>query len=175
MWLLLLNTVAVADQVNQRELADFLGITDRQIRNLEKAGILGKRGRSYPLGECTRAYIQYVKRNASPDEEGSEDGGSLSHEEYRYNKLRNDKLQLQIEELERKLGPISLLESALSDVAGQLVATLETLAGRLKKRNPNLTDADLNLVRQEVGKLRNALASTTISTDDYYGLSEGDQ
>lgn len=166
--------MSVADTATQRELAAFLGISDRQIRNLEKKGVLGKTGRSYRLGESTRAYIKYIRSNAARDDESDKEGPSLGEEEYRYQKLRNDKLALQIRELERQLASVNLLESALSDVASQIGATLETLPGRLKKRNPSLTDSDLNATRQEVNKLLNVITNINISIDDYYGVSEGD-
>lgn len=174
---------------NQQEIAQWLGISDRQVRNLEKSNVLpGKRGRAgYNEKECVLAYIRYLQANqrkgkatikegddydpGNPEESG---GISLASEEHRYNKLRNDKLELQINELSRKLAPVEILQEYSAKLAAAVGKILDGVPGQIKRRNPKLTTTDLNAIKTEVSKAMNAASRINIELDHYQGLSEGD-
>ena len=64
-----------------------------------------------------------------------------------------------------QLAPITALEWALSTVCSQISATLETIPAKLKRRLPQLTAADVDIVRKEIAKARNAAANIRIDLD----------
>jgi phage terminase Nu1 subunit (DNA packaging protein) len=171
----------------QIELSTWLGVTDRQIRNLESAGnIPGKRGRAgYDIQECVLSYIRYLQGNQKkgtktldpgteydPTDPDEINGINIGFEEARHSKLRNDKLDLQIGELERKLAAIELIALTLATASAAAAAILDTIPGNLKRRNPKLTAKDLELAKSEIVKAMNAIARTELPTDYYKGLSD---
>lgn len=173
----------------QKELAVWLGVSDRQIRNLETSNVLpGKKARSgYDIQECVLAYIRYLQKNQkkggafvvpgedydpqNPEESG---GINLASEDNRYAKLRNDKMELQINELARKLAPIELLQDFASKLTNAVAAVLDSIPGQVKRRNPKITSDDLMIIKKEIAKAMNAASRTEIQLDDYQGLSEID-
>lgn len=70
--------------------------------------------------------------------------------------------RLKEQQLLGELAPIDVLEWALSSVCAQISATLETLPAKLKRRLPQLNTADLELIRKEIAKARNAAATSRI-------------
>jgi len=173
----------------QIELAEWLGVTDRQIRNLESAHhIPGKRGRAgYDIQECVLSYIRYLQGNqkkgtkvTQPGEDhdpGNPDeinGINMSHEEARHAKLRNDKLDLQIGELERKLAAVELIALTLSTASAAAAAILDTIPGNMKRRNPRLKAKDLELAKSEIVKAMNAISRIELPDNYYKGLSGSD-
>lgn len=64
-----------------------------------------------------------------------------------------------------QLAPITALEWALSTVCSQISAILETIPAKLKRRLPQLTSADVDIVRKEIAKARNAAANIRIDLD----------
>ena len=67
-----------------------------------------------------------------------------------------------------ELAPINVLEWALASVCNQIGATLETLPAKLKRRLPQLNAADLEIIRKEIAKARNAAATVRLDLGDAY-------
>jgi phage terminase Nu1 subunit (DNA packaging protein) len=65
-----------------------------------------------------------------------------------------------------ELAPINVLEWALSSMSSQIGATLETLPAKLKRRLPQLSAADIEIIRKEVAKARNAAAAIRLDLGD---------
>lgn len=94
-----------AIEVTEIELADWLGLTDRRIRQLAKDGIVAKsrRGR-YDLKASIKGYVNWIrqdekKMDASLDKlKLSKEATALQHEQ-----LKKRKTELQVQELEKKL------------------------------------------------------------------------
>jgi phage terminase Nu1 subunit (DNA packaging protein) len=74
--------------------------------------------------------------------------------------------RLKEQQLLGELAPITALEWALSSVCNQIGATLETLPAKLKRRLPQLTAADLEIIRKEIAKARNAAAAVHLDLGD---------
>lgn len=74
--------------------------------------------------------------------------------------------RLKEQQLLGELAPIDALEWALSSVCAQISATLETLPAKLKRRLPQLNTADLEIIRKEIAKTRNAAAAARIDFGD---------
>jgi hypothetical protein len=74
------------------------------------------------------------------------------------------------QELLGQLAPISALEWALSSICSQIGATLETLPAKLKRRLPQLNAADLEIIRKEIAKTRNAAAAVRLDLGDGHSV-----
>ena len=74
--------------------------------------------------------------------------------------------RLKEQQLLGELAPIDVLEWALSSVCAQIGATLETIPAKLKRRLPQLNTADLEIIRKEIAKARNASAAARIDFGD---------
>lgn len=173
---------------SQDELSQWLGVGERQIRNL--TFLPGKQGRAgYNVQECVLTYIRHLQKNQQrgkaridddsgeeydPQNPGTINGINLSNEEARKARLTNDKLELQVKELARKLAPVHLLGEFTVNLVSAVSAILDSVPGQVKRRNPKIPAKDLAVIKQEIIKAQNAASRVQINLDQYQGLSEDD-
>lgn len=81
--------------------------------------------------------------------------------------------RLKEQQLLGELAPITVLEWALSSLSAQIGAILETLPAKLKRRLPQLTASDLEILRKEIVKARNAAADVRLDLGDTNPASTG--
>lgn len=116
--------------LTQKELAEVLPITTRQIRRLVDDGLptesLGGRT-MYPQRACVRWYIEYREQLAAGQEE---------MRDARYRKLQADArmAELEVAEREGSLVPLTVLESTLTTVLERLHARITAAKGSLPVR-----------------------------------------
>ena len=115
--------------------------------------------------------ILYESKEAFPILYGQAEGG----EQGELMKARTENLEadtalkrLKEQQLLGELAPINVLEWALASVCNQIGATLETLPAKLKRRLPQLNAADLEIIRKEIAKARNAAAAIRLDLGDVY-------
>ena len=78
-------------------------------------------------------------------------------------------------QLRKELAPVQVIEWVVGKAGGQISALFDALPMQLKKRNPKLTAADIELVKRELAKAQNAAAQMTVDLDEYYERdAEGD-
>lgn len=70
-----------------------------------------------------------------------------------------------------ELVPLSVLETALSDVSAQINSILDSLPLKIKKRAPALSASDIEAIRKEIVKAQNVSASVRPT---FYGTEELD-
>ena len=87
----------------------------------------------------------------------SQERAKLAVEQTRKIKLQND-----IEE--KNYAHVDELSDALQSACTIIASHLEALPLTLKKRNPNLTGKDIEIVRKEIAKCRNAAATAVIES-----------
>jgi len=83
----------------------------------------------------------------------------LERERYREKRRQNDLA-------EQELAPVELLTHALVKSAAQIVPILETLPLKLKRSLPMLTGDEMDIVKREIIKCRNIIASLEIDLSD---------
>lgn len=132
-------------------------------KRLKNAGIVGQPG--------PKASLLYESKEAFPILYGQAEGG----EQGELMKARTENLEadtalkrLKEQQLLGELAPISVLEWTLSSVCNQIGAVLETLPAKLKRRLPQLNAADLEIIRKEVAKTRNAAAAVRLDLGESY-------
>jgi phage terminase Nu1 subunit (DNA packaging protein) len=109
----------MAEFVTQKGLAWILGVSPRQIRNLEKHGLPSQRSaRSvrYPIPD---ALEWYYKRKFGVDE--------VEDPKVRHFELKNQLLQIEVARTREALVPLELHRKVVGQLAERLVSTLRNL------------------------------------------------
>lgn len=165
----------------QSEVADWLCLTDRQIRNLQKRGHMHRaQGKgSMDLKRGVQEYITYLK--ASAGGVGDEDEDDLADDpsdplDRERKSLNNQILAEKLKKMRRENAPLWVLADALAKVV-ELVPSkrAETLMA-IKISLPDLPEASLNLIDEKLGELQNALCALELDFDtDEDDLDDDDE
>jgi phage terminase Nu1 subunit (DNA packaging protein) len=106
--------------VSQQELADWLSLSSRRIRELTKAGILKKAPR-YRLRESVSAYLEFIR--AEP--------GNLTEERARLVKAQADLMELKLRSRRGEVVELAEVQQANFAVGRQIRDAVENLPPRL--------------------------------------------
>lgn len=105
----------MSKSVNQKQLAEIIGITDRQVRRLEEQEIIQKNGHGeYDLTSCLDAYYQYKYRpptNADYDKEHA-----------LLEKVKREKAEIELQKIKNEVHDAADVEFALTN----MVVTFKT-------------------------------------------------
>lgn len=167
--------MAVAQNVSVATLAKLFDLTDRRIQQLARDGVIPKATRGkYPLVPAIQGYIKYLQGHAFSKEVGA---GSYADETTRLKRALADKAEYEAARLRMELAPISTLSTVLGRVGARISAILETIPGKVKRRAPRLTAAEIEVIKKEIVKAQNAAAKVNIELDELTNSaadSEGD-
>jgi hypothetical protein len=107
-----------ASSATVAEVADWLGISSRRIRELRAEGVLpGGPNDPYDLRECVRAYCAHMRPAAGKAAAGgSDDAADLDRNRARESRLRGDKLELLNAQLRADLIPAPEMEAVVGTV-----------------------------------------------------------
>jgi len=157
---------------NQKQLGEHLDLTDRQVRNLLKDGVLpGSKGNGGLDLEAGRvAYIRYLRGLAAGQvkaETGIPDGDDIDPLiEYRLMEERRGLTAAQRvgqekknDIAERRLVPVDFAIFALSRIAAQIGSTLDTVAQKVKRKYPDIELHHIEALQREIAGARNIAAN----------------
>jgi phage terminase Nu1 subunit (DNA packaging protein) len=133
-------------------LADWLGLTDRQVYLLKAKGVLTTDGNKFPLQESVRAYCRHMSALAN---RRGETTGALTRERERETRERADKIAMQNAERRRELVPSKEVEAQWASILRDVRARMLALPARIGQRLGHLTAHDLSEIDRET---RDALA-----------------
>lgn len=116
----------------QLEIAQHLDMSDRNVRDLIKRGVLpGSRGPGgLDVDECRVAYIRYMRGIASGQVSSSEDLDA-AHERARKDKAQADKTELEVARLKRQMVVWAAVEKAWGNMLTRLRSKLLTLPSKV--------------------------------------------
>lgn len=163
----------------QTEVAEFIGLTDRQIRNLQAQGHMhrssGRGGMN--LQKAVQEYITYLKAGRALEEGGpadpDENGGSELDRERK--RLNNEIIKERLKAMRKENVPIWLLTEALVKVVEQIGARCDAMLQKAKLANPDMSERVFNVLNKEVVALKNAIAGIEIDLRDYEPEDEEDE
>lgn len=90
--------------VREMELAEYLGLSDRRVRDLVKLGVLDKnKDKTYNLKQNILAYINYVRGGEGKDETLEKLNIARAAETLSHEQLKKRKTELQVLSLEKKM------------------------------------------------------------------------
>jgi len=172
----------------QTEIGEMIGLTDRQVRNLMKQGILSdKRGANgFCLKTCVQNYIQHLKQQIKggvddpvPNPNGSDSPGiNTDWHDARLAKMKADKMEIEVLKLLGQTAPIDMIMQLTADKGAQVAGILDGIPAKISRAMPDLPKSRLAIIEQQITKARNA-ATEPIDLEPYlascfkYGDSEG--
>ncbi len=140
--------------VNQKELAQILGISTRQVRNLKSEGLFQTQGngRGYVLEKCVQEYLNF-KINAETHKRTS-----ITTEEVRaeHEEVKKQISILRLRKLRRELHEAANVEMFLSNMLMRFKSRLLSLPPRLAMEILGETDLN-NAIRIIKGELEQVL------------------
>jgi phage terminase Nu1 subunit (DNA packaging protein) len=142
----------------QVETAAHVDLSDRSVRELENK--LGLTAGGYSLTEFRIAYIRHLREQAAG--RATEGDLDLATERARLAKEQADKISYQNAITRRELAPSYLLEEVLAAAGAKVAAVLDAIPGSIRRRNQNLTAADIETIASEIAKARNIAAAITL-------------
>lgn len=158
----------------QRDVAEHLDLTDRQVRALVKKGVLpGSHGTGgLNVDACRAAYINYLRglaRNQIADTGASDSAAEYDLDLERVRNLRADTeiKELKAAQMRAELAPISVIESVLASMAAQVSAVLESIPQIVKSRAPQMSPSDIELIAHEIIRCQNVAAEMMANLDEY--------
>jgi hypothetical protein len=100
------------------EVADWLGISSRRVRELRADGVLpGEPNEPYDLRECVRAYCTHIRPAAGKAASGGSEGAAdLDQNKARESLLRGDRLELIVKQMRAELIPAGEMEHVVGAV-----------------------------------------------------------
>jgi len=156
---------------NQKELAQHLDLTDRQVRYLLADGILPtSRGNGgLNLQHCRLAYFRYLRGLNSGQVKAEavhllEDGIDplveyhLLNEKMRLTKAQAVAQEKKNEAMEQQLIPVEIATFVLSKVASHIASVLDTVPQKLRRKHPEMDPRHLESLEREIAVARNLAA-----------------
>jgi phage terminase Nu1 subunit (DNA packaging protein) len=147
----------------QKEVAEHLDISDRQVRNLLSKSILpvSKGAGGYDLDGCRIAYISYLRnmsRTGGAVVEAS--GGDIDIEAERAGLTKAQRIsqELKNEILEGRYMAIETIQEILSKILIQVGGILAALPLNLKRKHPELEKRVIDSIQAEIIKHQNEAA-----------------
>jgi hypothetical protein len=129
-----------------------------------------------PMTPGPKMATLYETKDAFPVLYGQAEGG----EQGELMKARTENLEadtalkrIKEQQLLGESAPIVALEWALSSACAQIAAVLETIPAKLKRRLPQLSTADLDIIRKEIAKARNSAAAVHLDLGRRHGDASG--
>lgn len=159
-------------KTTQARFAQLVGVTQPVISGMLMRGVLtsGDTLGNWLLAYCGNLRDAAAGRNRDPESKGLDP----AEEKARLNAAQADKVEMENAERRGELAPVSVLEEVLVRAGTKVAATFDAIPGILKRRLPNLTDADLTIVRRELAKARNAVAALSLEDIESEDDNEGE-
>ena len=137
--------------VNQKELAQCLGISARQVRNLRQEGLFETvpQSRGYILENCVREYINF-KVNA---EMGRSASISKEQIQAQHEEVKKQISILRLRKLRRELHEAADVEAFLTDMLARFKSRILSLPTKIAMQTAG--ESDINRIVQSVTKVLN--------------------
>lgn len=156
------------EPLNQEQVAALLGVSTVTVQRRQRDKddplpmISGGKGRGNRAQYDPASVGQWMRRQIT----GQSDEIDLERE--RAMNLRADTRlkELKEQQMRSELASVSLMTETLALLGGQISAILESIPAKLKRRLPQLTAADIDIVTKEIVKCQNACADLRIEPPD---------
>lgn len=159
----------------QVDIAELLGISDRQVRNLIQQGVVpsakGREGMN-PLA-CIHAYNTYLrqsKNDAQKPEAGEDDDSYESMEkQLKLEEKREKVAMLKAKRVlfEKSFAPIDVIVDTLEQVCSRIGTRLDSLLPKLKNAWPDMPPEALEVLESVIAAVLNECADVQPNLNDY--------
>jgi phage terminase Nu1 subunit (DNA packaging protein) len=154
---------------NQKTIAAWLDLSDKQVRNLQGQGVLPKaRGRGQ-LDEktCVIAYINYLRARKGIHVNEDEDEEKKENPDDRLKRLRADSLEFKLQIEQTKWVPIDLIDTVLNQAIDIILARLGALPAKIRMTSPDLRPSAIALLTKEINLVQDSCTHIEIPLPDY--------
>lgn len=164
--------------VTQQEIAAVLGITDRQVRNLQKAGFPRDAEGRYPVARCVAWYVQHRIDDAVNRLEQRDEASGSADERLTLAKAQREEIKLERER--GKSVTTTEFRIGIEAVAGAIRGKIDYIDSEYHLRILHITDPAVarirlgEIKRSLLDKLQGALDTVGEDSDDDAGDGDGD-
>lgn len=168
----------IAEHLQGRDSDGHLLMTEKTVsRHLANCGIDKSKSTMEQIRHAiiSRAIKQTVRRFGSEVEEEDEEdentrgkrlNNELTVEKIRLTASQADESELKVDLKKRDVAPLAAMELAISKIAVNAASKLEQIPIRVKRKLPNLTTRELEIISKEIIAVQNEVAEIEISDDD---------
>lgn len=138
-----------------------VNLSSKQVGRHIKNGVFPDDG---TLGEYALARIRWLEARVS----GGSNEGDVDYTEERARLTKEQRIgqELKNAQLRKELAPITMLTAALAKQAAKISAIFHGLPGQMKRKLPQLTATDLDVVDRVVVKCMNTVANLPVVLDE---------
>lgn len=144
-----------------KTISKILDLSLARVGQLAKAGIITRDSNGRYRISVVTEYIQFLREDKGVVEgEIGVSGKNLTKliDEERYRKLKREN------DMEDDLvAPVEILEMAIKDAGRQIIPLLDTLPVEMKRDNPELTGADIQIAKMSIAKCRNLISNLELN------------
>lgn len=156
--------MAVDETISGKELADFLGLTERRLRQLVQDQHMKKAGRGkYFFKDSVQSYMAFLK-------EASEKKGDATYQAESLRKLtaEADKAEFEASIMRGDLAPIEEITATWSHIAMEVRTNVLAIATKAASRiNADMSKADIQaVIADEVDGCLEALSKTEVVQEE---------
>lgn len=150
--------VNLSNTITQEAFGDLVGISQQAASELLMRGVLAQ---DASVGEWLKSYTSHLREMAA----GRAATGDLdlAGERARLAKAQADRVEMQNAVTRGELAPVALLEEVLVATASKVAGVFDAIPGMVRRRVPQLTADDIDLIAGEIAKARNAVASMSLA------------
>lgn len=161
--------IDLAKKLTQAKFAQAVGITQPAVSMLIARGILTA---GDTAGNWLLAYCGHLREEAAG--RASAEGLDLTAERARLAAAQADKIELELAVTRGELASVSTIEQVLVRAGVKAAGVLDAVPDALKRRLPSLTADDMDIVRHEIARARNAVASLSLEDLEEDDSEEGE-
>lgn len=148
----------LSSTVTQKRFGELVGISQPAVSDLVLRGVLtdGATLGDWMLDYCSNLREVAAGRAAAGDLD-------LATERARLAREQADKIAMQNAVTRGELTPTIVLEQVLASAASKIAGILDAIPGLVRRRVPQLTSDEIDLVAGEVAKARNTVAAMSLA------------
>lgn len=154
-----MTMVDLSESVSQEAFGELVGVSQQAISDLAKRGVIAEGGN---VGEWLMAYTAHLREQAA----GRGADGELASERARLAREQADAVAMKNAQARRELAPVGVIEEVLAHVGRQIATVLEGIQPKLRRRFPELTADQLQVIASELARARQAAATVNLSVLD---------
>jgi phage terminase Nu1 subunit (DNA packaging protein) len=156
------------------EAAYLLGVDEKTItawqrRTIDPLPVQKADRRGQPNQYDPRLLVEWKIRQELAKVTGTDSGEILDLEQERARLAKEQRIaqELKNAQIRRETAPIEIISFMLSKIGAQVSAILDTIPGKVKRRVPKLSSAEIEIIKREIVKAQNVAAKVTVNVDDY--------
>lgn len=156
-------------KLTQARFAQLVGVTQPAVSSLIARGVIaaGDTAGNWLLSYCGHLREEAAGRAAS-------DGLDLASERARLAAAQADKLEMELAVTRAELAPVVVIEQVLVRAGVKVAAVLDAVPDTLKRQLPDLSDDQVDIIRREIARARNAVAVLSLEDIEEADSEEGE-